>query len=106
MVFMSELLNNLMPMLLIFLLFFAVIIFCFVDYQLYCYLRDKKIVSDYWDFNSYIYGRNNSKKYKIIWDKQLNTHPHLRKAKVFLILYWGLMVMILVILFIIIALGG
>ncbi len=96
---MKEFLVDMMPLFIVLFFLSAMLTFCLVDYYLYKYLLEKKIVKGYWDFNGYIYGRNNAKKYKVIWDKGVNWHPYLRKAKIFLLLYWGFMSMVFVVLF-------
>lgn len=88
---MKELLIDMLPLLMLLCFLSAMIIFCFVDYHLYKYLREKNVVLGYWDYMGYVWGQQGQKKYKIIWDKTVNHHLHLRKAKVFILLYWGLM---------------
>ncbi len=73
----------------------AVISFCFVDYYMYKYLMEKGKVKGYWDFNSYMYGRNNWRKYKIVFDTNYNQHSQLKKAKCCILLYWGLLILVL-----------
>ena len=90
---MKEFLIDSMPILMILSFLSALIIFCFVDYYLYKYVLEKKIVSGSWDYMAYVWGRQGQKKYKIIWDNTVNQHRHLRKAKMFTLLYWGFMVM-------------
>ena len=89
---MKELLIDMLPLLMLLCFLSAMIIFCFVDYHLYKYLREKNVVLGYWDYMGYVWGQQGQKKYKIIWDKTVNYHLHLRKAKVFILLYWGLMI--------------
>jgi len=77
----------------------ALIVFCFVSYHLYLYWLENNVVKGYWDFIAYIYGQQINKKYKIIFDKTVNQHPSLHKAKILLFIYWGLMVTTLLMLF-------
>lgn len=98
---MKELLIDMLPLLMLLCILSAMIIFCFVDYYLYKYLRETKVVLGYWDYMAYVWGQQGQKKYKIIWDKRVNHHLHLRKAKVFSLLYWGLMIMSILLLFLI-----
>lgn len=91
---MKEFLIDLMPILMILCFLGGMIIFCFVDYHLYKYLLEKKVVLGCWDYRAYVWGQQGQKKYKIIWDKTVNHHPHLRKAKVFILFYWGVMGMV------------
>lgn len=77
----------------------SMIISFFVYYYLYKYLLEKEIVCGGWDYIGYIWGAKNAKKYKIILDKTVNHHPYLQKARKFLYLYWGLMIMVIVMLF-------
>ena len=96
---MKEFLVDMMPLFIVLFFLIAIIVFCLVDYYLYEYLLEKNVVKGYWDFNAYIYGRKNAKKYKVLWNKSVNRHPYLRKAKIFLLLYWGFMSMVFVVLF-------
>ena len=73
-----------------------------MNYYLYKYLLEKQLVKNYLDFNSYVYGRKNWKKYKIIWDRQHRHDVRLKKAKLFLILYYIFIFSLFCILFLII----
>lgn len=75
---------------------FSTLSFSMTNYYLYQYLIKRNLVEGYLDFNAYVYGNKNWKRYRIIFKVENRYDPDLKKAKVYLIMYYLFMVSIFV----------
>nr|MBP8207555.1 hypothetical protein [Acinetobacter sp.] len=80
----------------LFIFLFSTLSFSMTNYYLYQYLIKRKLVEGYWDFNAYVYGNKNWKRYCIIFKAENRYDSDLKKAKVYLIMYYLFMVSIFV----------